>query len=196
VDARIVVEHRPPTLDRYAHMAIHPYPTQLVSHWQLADGTDIIVRPIRPEDAGIEDRFVRQLSPRSKYFRFMRGLNELTQEMLVRFTQLDYDRELALIAVLVGGSDETELGVARYAMNADARSCEFALVVADEWQRKGIGSHLMQALMEAARQRGFREMNGEILAGNRGMLQLVANLGFAVRTSPDDPGVKLARITL
>ena len=91
-----------------------------------------------PEDASIEQSFVKRLSPQSKYFRFMQGLNELTQEMLIRFTQLDYHRELALIAVYEDGAMETELGVARYVKNPDGKTREFALVVTDEWQGKGI----------------------------------------------------------
>jgi len=196
LDARIVVERPSPSLDRYAHMAIHPYPSYLVSQLQLADGTNIKIRPIRPEDASIEQNFIRELSPQSKYFRFMQGINELTQQMLVRFTQLDYNRELALIAVLEGYDDETELGVARYVMNPDGDSCEFALVVADKWQHKGIGSYLMNALIDAARQRGFKIMDGEILANNRNMLELVESLGFKINTSPDDFGIKVASKSL
>lgn len=190
LDARIVVERPSASLERYDHMAIHPYPSYLVSQWQLADGTNIKIRPIRPEDASIEQSFVRELSNRSKYFRFMQGLNELTEQMLVRFTQLDYYRELALLAVLEQGDKETELGVARYVMNADAKSCEFALVVADKWQHKGIGSQLMRALIDAARQRGFKVMDGEVLSNNSNMLKLTENLGFSMSTSVDDPGIR------
>ena len=193
LDARIVVEHRQPSLDPYAHMAIHPYPTHLVSLWQLADGTNIKIRPIRPEDASIERSFVHELSPKSKYFRFMQSLNELTQQMLVRFTQLDYSRELALIAVLEEHEVETELGVARYMMNPDGDSCEFALVVADKWQNKGIGSHLMSSLIDAARQRGLETMKGEILTNNDNMLKLTAKLGFSIHASPDDSGIQVVR---
>jgi acetyltransferase len=190
LDARIVVEHSSASLDRYAHMAIHPYPNHLISLHQLSDGTNIKIRPIRPEDASIEQSFVRELSPKSKYFRFMQGLNELTQQMLVRFTQLDYSRELALIAVLESPDQETELGVARYVMNPDVESCEFALVVADKWQHKGIGSNLMNALIKAARQRGIKRMEGEILADNHNMLKLTENLGFNLHTNSDDPGIR------
>ena len=193
LDARIVVGHRAPSQARYGHMAIHPYPNHLVSQWQLADGTNIKIRPIRPEDASIEQSFIRELSAQSRYFRFMQGLNELTQQMLVRFTQLDYNRELALIAVLESPDKETELGVARYVMNPDSESCEFALVVADKWQNKGIGSHLMRALIEAAHQRGIKIMDGEILANNHNMLTLVGNLGFSIHTHADDSGIKVAR---
>ena len=121
----------------------------------------------------------------------MQGLNELTPQMLVRFTQLDYNRELALIAVLEKSGEETELGVARYVMNPDGESCEFALVVADKWQHRGIGSHLMAVLLEAARQVGIKVMDGEVLANNFNMLKLFGNFGFSIHTSTDDPGLKL-----
>lgn len=192
LDARIVVEHPSPSLDRYGHMAIHPYPSHLVSQLQLADGTNITIRPIRPEDASIEQSFVHELSPQSKYFRFMQGLNELTQQMLVRFTQLDYSRELALIAVLDSHDKETELGVARYVINPDGDSCEFALVIADEWQNRGIGSHLMSALIESSRQRGIKRMEGEILTHNNNMIKLTKKLGFSLRICSEDAGITVA----
>jgi acetyltransferase len=192
LDARIQVARQAPSLDRYDHMAIHPYPNHLVTRWQLADGINIKVRPIRPEDASIEQSFVRELSPQSKYFRFMQGLNELTQQMLVRFTQLDYNRELALIAVVEGPDGEKELGVARYVMKPDGESCEFALVVADNWQHRGIGSRLMSELIEAARQHGIKIMEGEILASNRNMLALASSLGFSLHVSDDDMAIMVA----
>jgi acetyltransferase len=194
VDARMVVDYLPPAIsaDRYAHMAIHPYPTHLITRWQLPDGTDLTIRPIRPEDAEIEQIFVRGLSAESKYFRFMDTLQELSQNMLVRFTQIDYDREMALIAVLELEQEgqEKELGVCRYVTSADGRSCEFALVVADEWQKKGIGNKLMNCLFDAARAKGIKEMEGEVLATNRSMLELVRRLGFEISTSEEDASIK------
>lgn len=190
VDARIAVDYLQPSADRYAHMAIHPYPAHLITHWQLPDGTNLTIRPIRPEDAGIEQAFVRGLSAEAKYFRFMDALQELSQCMLVRFTQIDYDREMALIAVLEQDSQEQELGVCRYVASADGQSCEFALVVADEWQNKGIGNKLMNCLFDAARAKGIKVMEGEVLAANRSMLELVRRLGFAVSASQEDVAVK------
>jgi acetyltransferase len=196
VDARIVVDYYAPSPDRYAHMAIYPYPAHLVSHWQLADGTDITVRPIRPEDAQIEQAFVRGLSPESRYFRFMQTMQELSPTMLVRLTQIDYDREMALIAVVEREGEEVELGVTRYAINPDGRTCEFAIVVADAWRRKGIGSRLMTQLMEAAKARGIKVMEGEILTSNTQMISLVRHLGFTVHTSADDPNIKVVHRAL
>lgn len=195
LDVRVVVEYQAPRLDRYAHMAIHPYPTHLVTRWQLADGTNVLIRPIRPEDAHLEQTFVRNLSAEAKYFRFMQTLRELSPPMLVRLTQIDYDRELALVAVTQQDGREVELAVARYALNPDGRSAEFALVVADRWQGKGIGGRLLTALMEAAKGRGLRTLVGEVLENNAHMLRLAQHLGFDVGGHPDDP-VRIVTKTL
>jgi acetyltransferase len=189
VDARIGVDFPPASAAPYAHMAIHPYPAYLVSQWQLADGTPLTIRPIRPEDAQIEQAFVRGLSEQSRYFRFMQAVHELTPQMLVRFTQIDYDREMALIAVVDDDGSELQVAVARYTAYPDQRSCEFALVVADQWQRRGIGSHLMQALMQVAKNKGIALMEGEVIAGNSNMLTLMKHLGFSSRAQPGDEGV-------
>ncbi|HYA38208.1 MAG TPA: bifunctional acetate--CoA ligase family protein/GNAT family N-acetyltransferase [Candidatus Methylomirabilis sp.] len=189
LDVRVAIEAPPPQLDRYGHMAIHPFPSHLVARLQLADGTDIVLRPIRPEDAEIEDAFVRNLSPQSKYFRFMQMLRELTPEMLVRLTQIDYDRELALIAVVQQEGREVEIAVTRYGMNPDGTSAEFAIVVADAWQGKGIGTRLLGMLMEAARAKGLKSLEGEVLAENAAMLSLVRRLGFSAQPVPEAPSV-------
>jgi acetyltransferase len=196
VDARIVVNFPAPSAHRYAHMAIHPYPTHLISHWQLPDGADIVIRPISPEDAELEQIFVRGLSEEARYFRFMDTLQELTQSMLVRFTQIDYDREMALIAVLEQDDKEVELGVCRYITNPDGESCEFALVIADEWQHKGIGLKLMNSLMQVAVSKGLKLMEGEVMGTNHAMLALVERLGFNISTSPDDVAIKRVVKTL
>ncbi len=196
VDARIVVDYPKPSTDPYDHLAIHPYPTNLVRNVQLNDGTDVVIRPIRPEDAEIEAKFVRELSPESRYFRFMNQLQELSQEMLVRFTQIDYHHEMALIAVIsVDGADE-QIGVARYTTNLDKTSCEFALTVSDKWQHQGIGHILMRDLMDVARSRDLATMDGQVLSNNTKMLDLVESLGFKISNDPDDPAVKQVEVRL
>lgn len=189
VDARIVVTAvaaREPG-QRYAHMAIHPYPTHLVQRWTFADGVSVTVRPIRPEDAEMEKAFVEGLSEEAKYFRFISALRELSDRMLVRFTQIDYDREMALIAIAAENGGAAQIGVARYATNPDGESCEFAIVIADGWQGRGIGSRLMRALFDAAREKGLKTMEGFVLHNNEKMLRLMAALGFETRTFADDP---------
>jgi len=196
VDARVVLRPAPPQRDRYGHMAIHPYPAHLVSTWQPASGPAVTLRPIRPEDAEMERAFVRKLSPESRYFRFMDTLRELTPAMLVRFTQIDYDRELAFVATLPDGAGEAEIGVCRYITNPDGESCEFALVIADDWQRKGLGRRLMGQLIDVARARGLRSMIGHVLAENRGMLQLCQGLGFVITDSLEGAMIKRATLAL
>ena len=190
VDARMVVEYHPQSAERYGHMAIHPYPSYLVTRWQLTDGTDIVIRPIRPEDAGIEQQFIRKLSSRAKYFRFMQSITELSPQMLARFTQIDYSREMALIAVVYVDGKETEIGVARYITNPDAKSCEFAIVIADDWQRQGIAQRLMQLLIKTARSHALQVMEGNVLSNNHEMLKLVAKLGFSINSSENETSMQ------
>ncbi len=190
VDARIVVAYPKPSTDPYHHLAIHPYPAHLAKTVQLNDGTDIVIRPIRPEDAEIEAQFIRDLSDEARYFRFMNSLQELSQEMLVRFTQIDYHNEMALIAVTMTDAGEEQIGVARYTTNLDKTSCEFALVVSDQWQSRGIAHHLMRNLMDVARDRDLERIQGQVLSKNSRMLDLMTSLNFSINNDPEDTAVK------
>ncbi|WP_407276444.1 GNAT family N-acetyltransferase [Halothiobacillus sp. DCM-1] len=197
VDARIELTEHPPRSDAYAHLAIYPYPGQVERSLTLDDGERIRVRPIRPEDAALEQAFVRGLSEEARYFRFMRMLDELTPQMLVRFTQIDYDREMALIALSpTADGGEVEVGVTRYSLSPDGESAEFALVVADAWQGRGVGSHLLQLLMDYARQRGVRRLFGEVLTRNTAMRALVARLGFVEQLHESQEDIVMVSRTL
>jgi acetyltransferase len=167
-----------------------PYPSELVRTLILRDGTRVVVRPIRPEDRQIEREFVQQLSSESKYFRFMSGLRELSEAMLNRFTQIDYDREMALIAIVCENEKETEIGVARYVVNTDNTSCEFAVAVADAWQNRGVGTALILGLAAAARARGLLTMEGIVVARNSRMLGLMNALGFSIRAEAGDASIR------
>jgi acetyltransferase len=195
VDARIVITPQDATQRRYTHLAIHPYPAELVSTCTLG-GNAVALRPIRPEDAEMEQAFVRRLSAASRYFRFMGAVRELTPTMLMRFTQIDYDREMAFVAVHREGDCEIEIAVARYITNPDGASCEFAAVVDDAWQRRGLGRIMMQRLIEVARERGLKTMIGYIVANNQGMLALCMRLGFAIEHMSDEADVRRATLTL
>lgn len=189
VDASMTVGYPKGGAQRYDHMAIHPYPNDLVREQQLADGTNILIRPIRPEDAEMEQAFVRNLSRESRYMRFMQSLRELTPDMLIRFTQIDYDREVAFVAMAQDNGEDIEVGVCRYAINPDRFSCEFALAIADAWQGRGLGGVLMQVLIDTARRKGLRTIMGEVLAENTAMLKLMQRLGFERQKSPDDDSI-------
>ena len=194
LDARVALRPPRPGLARYGHLAIHPYPNELVAPLQLRDGATLTVRPIRPEDALIETEFVEGLSDESRRMRFQSGLRHLTPGMLARFTQIDYDREMALIAVDDSGAREREVAVARYIRMPDERACEFAITVADEWQHRGLGTKLMERLIAVARSRRLETMVGWVLSGNAGMLEMVSRLGFTAEREPGDPLVR--RVTL
>lgn len=199
VDARIVIHQPPQNAGPYDHMAIHPYPAALISHFDARNGCRITLRPIKPEDAELTQAFVKKLSPQSRYFRFMNAVRELTPAQLVRLTQIDYDREMAFIAVTTDENSgaEIQIGVARYAINPDGVSCEFAIVLADEWQGQGLAQRLMQTLIATARNHaGLQTMNGDILAENQHMLAFVSRLGFVLSAHPDEPGLKRGVLAL
>ena len=196
VDASIAIEHLPLTAGRYDHMAIHPYPSQLTVKYQTKDGQTVTIRPIKPEDGDLEQEFVKNLSPETKYFRFMNTIRELSQAQLIRLTQIDYDREMAFIALVRTDGRDKEIGVARYATNPDGESCEFAIVAADEWQGKGVARKLMGVLIEAARTRGLKYMNGDFLSENTRMIRFVTSLGFVLSAHPEDAGLKRGVLAL
>jgi acetyltransferase len=190
-DARIMLEHAAPSSDRYSHMAIHPYPAHLIETWTLSDDIRCTVRPIRPEDSDMVQEFVRNMSDESRYFRFMDTIRELSPAMLIRFTQIDYDREMALVATVEGkDGKEVEIGVARYVTNPDGETVEFALAVGDEWQKHGVGPRLMSAIIECAQAKGYRAIVGDVLSNNDKMLKLMTTLGFAIHPHPEDSAVK------
>ncbi len=185
VDARVVINAAMPVTDaRYRHMAIFPYPIEIERDVKLKNGVTLLLRPIRQDDTEREHAFVAKLSPASRYSRFQYPLSALSPEMMARFTQLDYDREMALLA-LVPGTQEI-VGVVRYFPNPDRASVEFACVVADAWQGRGVGSLLMSALIDCAQTAGYASMDGAVLSTNIGMLALAERLGFVVERG-DDP---------
>ena len=205
VDGRIVLDRQtprawvpgdPPPGPRYGHMAIMPYPAHMVGERALRDGHWYTIRPIRAEDGGRLQRFVRGLSEQSRYFRFISALTELTPRMLARYTQIDYDRELALVATIGADDpqaeegDETIIGVVRYLLNPDRETCEFAIAIADRFHGQGLGTTLMQAIIDAARAKGLKRIEGFVLAINAPMIGLMRALGFRIETDLDDPALK------
>jgi len=186
LDARVVL--RAPAAapaSPYAHLAIHPYPAELASVARIAD-VDVTLRPIRPEDSAIGRAFVSGLSARSARLRFSSALRTLTPAMLARFTQIDYDREMALIAVVTDDEGEREVGVCRYIRLPEHSTCEYAIAVSDEWQGKGLGELLMRRLIAVARGRGLRAMVGWVDSSNAAMLDLCSRLGFRIEREPGD----------
>lgn len=209
VDARILIDSAPrPAGGRsndYHHLSILPYPARHERTWPMPGGGMYTVRPIHPGDAPMLQELVQHLSPQSRYFRFVSWFEELPATMLSRFTLIDYDREMALVAVFLerttdaaGEIHETEriVGVSRYITNPDQESCEFSLLVADEFSGKGIGSRLMESIIEAAREKGLSEIDGLVLTSNSEMLKLMKKLGFSVKRFDEDPDFRLVTYAL
>jgi acetyltransferase len=182
---------------RYNHCAIEPYPNSLVRRVELRDGQRLVLRPVRPEDATLEQEFVRKLSTESRYFRFHHGLAELSTSMLVRFTQIDYDNEMAFVALHAdaAGRDE-EVATSRYVQEADGETCEFALVVQDTWQGHGLGRLMMEAIIDHARERGLLRMRGDVLFENHKMLRLMQRMGFSVHSHDEDSTLRTVWLKL
>lgn len=206
VDARIVVSNshllNNSQAGLYKHLAILPYPHQYEQIHPLKDEGEYQIRPIHPDDADMLKAFYKTLSDETRYFRFISNSPELSPSMAAKFTLIDYDREMALVALAKeselsndGTWLETEkiIGVSRYSTNPDKASCEFSLVVADDFGGQGIGSRLMINIMEVARDKGLSEIDGLVLSKNPSMLKLMRSLGFSVESMTDDPDFKIAR---
>ena len=159
---------------------------RLIGRAKLADGTPVTIRPIRPNDKRIELSFLRGLSRESRYQRLLSGRDLLPGE-LRKLTEIDYAREMALIATICrDDSGEEEIGVARYILDDTGDSAEFAIVVGDCWQRLGLGEKLLQSLFGAAAEAGVSALHGITLSTNLAMLRLAKKLGFALQYYPGD----------
>ena len=190
LDARVKI--RPSRL-RHPHdrLAIRPYPQELEERIHWMDDT-LLLRPIRPEDTEEHQRFFHSLDPLDVRMRMFVQIRELQPSQLARMTQIDYDREMAFIAVRkrADGSDET-LGVVRGVADPDNDKAEFAIIIRSDLKGMGLGSILMNKLIAYFRQRGTREIVGEALSDNRAMMELMRDLGFRLRSNPGDGTVEL-----
>ncbi len=183
VDARILVS--PFAVPSSLHLVIGPYPEEDESHMVSVDGRRIFIRPVKPEDAPLFTALFKTLSPTTIYYRFFGALKELNPEMLARFTQIDYDREIALVAIDEDSESDCMLGVARIIGDPDGKTGEFAVLVGDTWQGKGIGGNLLEKCLSIAEKQGFESVHGIVLNENRNMLALGKKLGFDTKREPD-----------
>jgi acetyltransferase len=181
VDVRFILERsdvRPPL-----HLSISPYPEHYEWRETTSGGLQVLIRSIKPEDAPLLMELFHAMSRESIYHRFFSPLKSLPLSMLVKFTQIDYDREIALVALGEEGGKDKLLGVARAISDPDRKDAEFALAVGDPWHRKGLGTKLLQKCIQVARDYGIKTLQGRVLSDNRGMLALAEKLGFHVSRS-------------
>src|SRR5579875_2690843 len=169
------------------------YPSEMEEHWE-AHGERLLIRPIRPEDAPQHEALFHRLLPEEIRLRFFSALRELSRAQLAKFTQIDYQRDMALIAVREA-TGET-VGVGRLAREADPRVAEFAVLVRHDLQGLGIATHLLQRLVDWASCHGIREMVGQILAENTTMIDLARHLGFQTQHLRGAPEIVEARLRL
>lgn len=179
--------------ERPPRLAIAPYPDELIEHRSFGFRR-LTIRPIRPEDAEAHRALFARLSPQDIRFRFFSAMRELSAEQTARLTQVDYDREMAFIAV-DEATGET-VGVSRLVREADRISGEFAVIVQADMKGQGLASHLMRRLLGWAADQGLKRVVGQILADNAPMLAFIRHLGFTLHRMPDDPEVMEAELEL
>ena len=177
------------------------FPSVLIDRLRLADGRQVIVRPVLAFDAAAEQDFVRALSAGSRLSRFHVGLRELPPSLLRAMTEVDHDAHVAVVAEAIGSDDEASIVAdARYVRGPTADlatdEAEFAIAVADAWQGVGLGRTLMKHLSRHAARHGVQRLLGDVLPGNGAMFAITGALGGRLAVSPNGPGVIRARFEL
>ncbi len=190
LDARAVV--RPSPISSPHHLVISPYPFQYEFMGVVTDSLKLDIRPIKPEDASLLVELFEILSPTSIYFRFFRPLKTLPLDMLARFTQIDYDREMALVAMSTVDGRERMLGVGRIISHIDGKKGEFAILVGDPWQGKGVGGELLKRCLDIARDMNMETVWGLVLKENTSMIMLGQKLGFKRKWSSEEQAFELS----
>ena len=175
-------------------MTTAPIQNHVEGIWCAPEGSIVRIRPIAAADATLIHEFVASLSSEARYLRFMAAVKGLSGDVLDRLTRVDQRRDAALVAVVITDGADRVVGVARYARNADVESCDFAIVVADDWRRKGLGSFLLILLIDTACARGLKRMGSDVLAINEPMKVFAKAHGFTLSRSHDGP--TLVRVEL
>jgi acetyltransferase len=191
VDARIVVHGLEVTREQIPQAAVRAYPSRYVSPWTMKDGGQVTIRPIRPEDEPLMVHFHETLSERSVYLRYFHLMNleqRTTHERLTRICFIDYDREMALVAVRRNPeTGESEiLGVSRLMKTHGTQEAEIAVLVSDHWQGRGLGKELLARLLVVAADDKLTHVAADILPDNRGVMRILGKLGFVLKHSLDD----------
>lgn len=159
-------------------------------------GTTVTVRPIKASDAPMEAAFVHGLSSQSKHYRFMGGITDLSPQMLARLCDVDGQASMGFIATIDQAGEEIQIGVSRYAPNHEPDTRDIAITVADNWQRKGLGTLLATHLIDYAKRHGVNKLRSIDLADNARMKELAKALGMSMRRDPTDPHQVIYSLTL
>ena len=166
----------------------------LTHHDALSDGTRVLVRPLRPDDAALYPDFIAHVTPQDARLRFFVAIRDLSEERIAELTQLDYSRAMAFIAI--DQASGAMLGVVRLHLDADARSGEYAVILRSDLKGRGLGWLLMQRIIEYARSIGLERVHGQVLAENTTMLRMCGELGFEIRDDLHSKGIKVVTLAL
>ena len=188
LDARIIIDrdylgHNSPS--SYPHLVITPYPTRLVMNWTLADGTEVLLRPIKPEDEPLKFELLTSVSEDTLKGRFFQKITNITHEMLLRLCNIDYDREIAIVAEIKKDQKKKLIGTGTLIIDPNFETGEFAILVHDDFQGKGLGYKLLDTIIGIAQEKGLERFFGLVLSGNKKMINLTRKLGFTVEDLPD-----------
>ena len=186
LDARIVIDRDYGAAGQspYPHLVITPYPTKYITSWQLSEGTEVLLRPIRPEDEPAEHEMLSSLSEETVRTRFFSTIKDISHEWLILFCNIDYDRHMAIVAEVQENGKKKMIGVARLMMNPDLTSGELAVLVHDRFQGKGLGHKFVEVLIDIAREKGLEDIRAEVLTDNKRMLTVLKRLGFKTHWLP------------
>jgi len=169
---------------RYPHLVITPYPTRYITSWKLPDGVEVLLRPTKPEDEPLMHELATSVSHETIRKRFFSSVKDFSHQWLILFCNIDYDRHIAIVAESTENGKRKIVGVGRLVMEPDFHSGEFAILVHDQYQRKGLGYKLVGIIIGIGRDKGLEEVVGEVLTDNDKMLKLARKLGFTVRLVP------------
>jgi acetyltransferase len=199
LDARVAVaraeSHSPSrSITGSSRFAIRPYPKEWERRARLKDGTALLLRPVRPEDEPLYPPFLQRVTPEDLRLRFFASVREFTHAFIARFTQIDYARAMAFVAIEEASGNI--LGVVRLHRFSNRETAEYAVLVRSDLKGRGLGWLLMGTLIEYAQSEGIDALEGEVLAENATMLRMCAELGFVVAASPSDADIRLVTLTL
>ncbi len=186
LDARIVVDMTCNRDNDYNHLVITPYPNQYIRPWWCKDGRQVLLRPVRPEDENMERDAYERLSEESKRLRYFSPFGKATHEMLTRFCNIDYDREMVIIAENNENDTKRSVGNAWLMVQADGRNAEFSVLVAEDFRGVGLGLKFVDMLIGISRDKGLEMIYGLVLKDNFRMISLAKRLGFEVHNYDSD----------
>ncbi|MBN2238362.1 MAG: bifunctional acetate--CoA ligase family protein/GNAT family N-acetyltransferase [Dehalococcoidales bacterium] len=188
LDARILLDGgvTPTGNYDYSHLMISPYPTKYIQPWICNDGREVILRPIRPEDEDLEKELIANLSPESSRYRFFQVIKDISHDMLSRFCNIDYDREMAIIAEYSQNGKRRNVGVGRLIMEFGGDTAEFAVLVADDFQGRGLGIKLLDVIIGIAQEKGLKSLYGIAINDNWRIIGLTRKMGFTNKKISED----------